>query len=54
VGGSRKLDAKYRKLLELQRKAQARLAKTLERFHQGTRDAYEVQNDLEWAQEKVK
>ncbi|KAH6869339.1 hypothetical protein B0T10DRAFT_594799 [Thelonectria olida] len=49
-----KLDAKHHELLELQRKAQARLAKTLERFQQGTRDTYEVRNDLEWTKEKVR
>ncbi|KAK7432334.1 hypothetical protein QQZ08_001286 [Neonectria magnoliae] len=50
---SGKLNAKHRELLELQKKAQARLAKTRERFQEGMRDAHEVRSDLEWTQKKV-
>ena len=32
--------------MELQKKAQARLAKTRERFQEGMRDAHEVRSDL--------
>ncbi len=47
------LNAKHRELLELQAKAQARLAKTRARFAQGLEDAREVRADLEWTQKKV-
>ncbi|KAK4224992.1 hypothetical protein QBC38DRAFT_511387 [Podospora fimiseda] len=47
------LNAKHRELLELQAKAQARLAKTRARFAQGLEDAREVRGDLEWTQKKV-
>ncbi|KAK1761069.1 hypothetical protein QBC47DRAFT_20900 [Echria macrotheca] len=47
------LNAKHRELLELQAKAQARLAKSRARFAQGLEDAREVRNDLEWTQKKV-
>lgn len=47
------LNAKHRELLELQAKAQARLAKTRARFARGLEDAREVHNDLEWTQKKV-
>ncbi|KAK4101919.1 hypothetical protein N658DRAFT_41537 [Parathielavia hyrcaniae] len=47
------LNAKHRELLELQAKAQARLAKSRARFAQGMEDAREVRNDLEWTQKKV-
>jgi len=47
------LNAKHRELLDLQAKAQARLAKTRARFAQGLEDAREVRNDLEWTQKKV-
>ncbi|KAK3371829.1 hypothetical protein B0T24DRAFT_531411 [Lasiosphaeria ovina] len=47
------LNAKHRELLELQAKAQARLAKSRARFTQGLEDAREVRNDLEWTQKKV-
>ncbi|AEO61433.1 hypothetical protein MYCTH_2311581 [Thermothelomyces thermophilus ATCC 42464] len=47
------LNAKHRELLELQAKAQARLAKTRARFAKGLEDAREVRNDLEWTQKKV-
>ncbi|KAK0704796.1 hypothetical protein B0H67DRAFT_360484 [Lasiosphaeris hirsuta] len=47
------LNAKQRELLELQAKAQARLAKSRARFAQGLEDAREVRNDLEWTQKKV-
>lgn len=50
---SGKLNAKHRELLELQAKAQARLAKTRERFTEGYRDAQDVRADLEWTQKKV-
>ncbi|KAG6041941.1 hypothetical protein E4U41_000056 [Claviceps citrina] len=50
---SGKLNAKHRELIELQKQAQARLAKTRERFHDGMRDAREVRADLEWTQKKV-
>ncbi|KAG5975207.1 hypothetical protein E4U55_007790 [Claviceps digitariae] len=50
---SGKLNAKYRELVELQKQAQARLAKTRERFQDGMRDAREVRSDLEWTQKKV-
>ncbi|TQN72907.1 Biogenesis of lysosome-related organelles complex 1 subunit KXD1 [Colletotrichum shisoi] len=50
---SGKLNAKHRELLELQKKAQARLAKTRERFNAGYRDAQDVRADLEWTQKKV-
>jgi hypothetical protein len=47
------MNAKHRELLELQKQAQARLAKTRERFGDGLRDAREVHADLEWTQKKV-
>ncbi|KAG6035046.1 hypothetical protein E4U19_003470 [Claviceps sp. Clav32 group G5] len=47
------LNAKHRELLELQKQAQARLAKTRQRFRDGLRDAREVRGDLEWTQKKV-
>lgn len=47
------MNAKTRELLELQKKAQARLAKTRERFQDGLRDAREVHEDLQWTQKKV-
>ncbi|PHH83817.1 hypothetical protein CDD82_6 [Ophiocordyceps australis] len=50
---SGKLNAKHRELLDLQKQAQARLAKTRERFQDGMRDAREVRADLEWTQKKV-
>lgn len=50
---SGKLNAKHRELVELQKQAQARLAKTRERFQEGMRDAREVRGDLEWTQKKV-
>ena len=39
--------------MELQQQAQARLARTRERFQEGMRDAREVRSDLEWTQKKV-
>ncbi len=48
------MNAKHRELLELQKQAQARLAKTRERFQEGLRDARDVHADLEWTQKKVK
>lgn len=50
---SGKLNAKHRELMDLQRQAQARLARTRERFQEGMRDAREVRGDLEWTQKKV-
>ncbi|KAJ6441823.1 KxDL domain-containing protein [Purpureocillium lavendulum] len=50
---SGKLNAKHRELVELQKQAQARLARTRERFQEGMRDAREVRGDLEWTQKKV-
>lgn len=47
------LNAKQRELLELQAKAQARLAKSRARFAEGLQDAREVRTDLEWTQKKV-
>jgi hypothetical protein len=47
------LNAKHRELLELQAKAQARLAKSRARFAQGLEDAREVRGDLEWTSKKV-
>ena len=39
--------------MDLQKQAQARLARTRERFAEGMRDAREVRGDLEWTQKKV-
>lgn len=50
---SGKLNAKQRELMDLQKQAQARLARTRERFADGMRDAREVRGDLEWTQKKV-
>lgn len=50
---SGKLNAKQRELMDLQKQAQARLARTRERFAEGMRDAREVRGDLEWTQKKV-
>ncbi|KAI1821216.1 hypothetical protein F4861DRAFT_533130 [Xylaria intraflava] len=47
------LNAKHRELLELQAKAQARLAKTRARFADGLRDAQEVRTNLEWTSKKL-
>lgn len=47
------LNAKHREVLELQAKAQARLARTRARFAQGLEDAQAVRKDLEWTQKKV-
>ncbi|KAI0555924.1 hypothetical protein F4680DRAFT_447343 [Xylaria scruposa] len=47
------LNAKHRELLELQAKAQARLAKSRARFADGVRDAHEVRTNLEWTSKKV-
>ncbi|KAI1179804.1 hypothetical protein F4777DRAFT_400497 [Nemania sp. FL0916] len=47
------LNAKHRELLELQAKAQARLAKSRARFADGVRDAQEVRSNLEWTSKKV-
>ncbi|KAK7752613.1 hypothetical protein SLS62_005382 [Diatrype stigma] len=50
---SGQLNAKHRELLELQAKAQARLAKSRARFQEGLRDAQDVRADLEWTSKKV-
>ncbi|RYO85905.1 hypothetical protein DL766_003963 [Monosporascus sp. MC13-8B] len=50
---SGQLNAKHRELLELQAKAQARLAKSRARFQEGIQDAQEVRADLEWTSKKV-
>ncbi|OAA57471.1 hypothetical protein SPI_07130 [Niveomyces insectorum RCEF 264] len=50
---SGRLNDKQRELLELQQKAQARLAKARTRFAEGMRDAREVRADLEWSQKKL-
>ncbi|KAH8677834.1 hypothetical protein BX600DRAFT_431153 [Xylariales sp. PMI_506] len=50
---SGQLNNKHRELLELQAKAQARLAKTRARFQEGMQDAQEVRADLEWTSKKV-
>ncbi|KAF2965640.1 hypothetical protein GQX73_g7932 [Xylaria multiplex] len=47
------LNAKHRELMELQAKAQARLAKSRARFADGARDAQEVRTNLEWTSKKV-
>ncbi|KAI1337564.1 hypothetical protein F5Y15DRAFT_147848 [Xylariaceae sp. FL0016] len=47
------LNAKHRELLELQVKAQARLAKSRARFADGLQDAQEVRANLEWTSKKV-
>ncbi|KAJ8121499.1 hypothetical protein ONZ43_g2060 [Nemania bipapillata] len=47
------LNAKHRELLDLQAKAQARLAKSRARFADGVRDAQEVRTNLEWTSKKV-
>ncbi|KAI0025783.1 hypothetical protein F4780DRAFT_225418 [Xylariomycetidae sp. FL0641] len=47
------LNAKHRELMDLQAKAQARLAKTRARFADGLQDAQEVRANLEWTSKKV-
>jgi len=47
------LNSKQREVLDLQAKAQARLAKTRARFAEGIQDAKEVRRDLDWTQQKV-
>ena len=47
------LNAKHRELLELQKHAQERLARTRARFQEGLRDAHDVHANLEWTQKKV-
>ncbi|KAI0161377.1 hypothetical protein GGR57DRAFT_355480 [Xylariaceae sp. FL1272] len=47
------LNAKQRELMELQAKAQARLAKSRARFADGMRDAQEVRTNLEWTSKKI-
>lgn len=50
---SGQLNNKHRELLELQAKAQARLAKSRARFAEGVQDAQEVRANLEWTSKKV-
>jgi hypothetical protein len=50
---SGQLNNKHRELLELQAKAQARLAKSRARFQEGVQDAQEVRANLEWTSKKV-
>ena len=50
---SGKLNAKHREVLDMQAKAQARLAKFRTRFAEGMDDAREVRADLEWTQKKL-
>ncbi|ETS79382.1 hypothetical protein PFICI_09235 [Pestalotiopsis fici W106-1] len=50
---SGQLNNKHRELLELQAKAQARLAKSRARFAEGVQDAQEVHANLEWTSKKV-
>ncbi|KAI0136897.1 hypothetical protein BJ170DRAFT_34854 [Xylariales sp. AK1849] len=50
---SGQLNNKQRELLELQAKAQARLAKSRARFQEGVQDAQEVRANLEWTSKKV-
>ncbi|KAI8962029.1 hypothetical protein F5Y11DRAFT_347849 [Daldinia sp. FL1419] len=50
---SGQLNNKHRELLEMQAKAQARLAKSRARFQQGLDDAREVHADLEWTSKKI-
>ncbi|EMR67705.1 hypothetical protein MGN70_000539 [Eutypa lata] len=50
---SGQLNAKHRELLELQAKAQARLARSRARFQEGLQDAQEVRANLEWTSKKV-
>lgn len=47
------LNAKHRELLDLQKKAQARLAKSRARYTEGMAAAYEVREDLEWTQKTL-
>ncbi|EGS23952.1 uncharacterized protein CTHT_0006620 [Thermochaetoides thermophila DSM 1495] len=47
------LNAKQRELLELQAKAQERLARMRTRFAQGLEDARQVTEDLEWTHKKL-
>ncbi|KIW03077.1 hypothetical protein, variant [Verruconis gallopava] len=50
---SGQLNAKQRKLMELQALAQSRMAAMQANFAQGIKDAKEVQRDLKWTQERV-
>ncbi|ORY56873.1 uncharacterized protein BCR38DRAFT_414194 [Pseudomassariella vexata] len=50
---SGQLNNKQRELMELQAKAQARLAKSRARFQEGIQDAQEVRANLEWTSKKV-
>ncbi|KAK8039351.1 hypothetical protein PG993_007762 [Apiospora rasikravindrae] len=50
---SGQLNNKHRELLELQAKAQARLAKSRARFQEGVQDAQEVRANLEWTSKKI-
>lgn len=50
---SGRLNDKHRQLLDLQKQAQARLARSRARFAEGMDDAREVRQNLEWTQKKV-
>ncbi|KAJ4375113.1 hypothetical protein N0V83_002197 [Neocucurbitaria cava] len=50
---SGELNAKHRELLELQARAQRRLASTRTNFAEGMRMSKEVQKDLQWTQKRV-
>lgn len=50
---SGKLNAKQREIMELQAKAQARIARAKSRFAEGMQDAKEVKRDLEWTSKRV-
>lgn len=50
---SGQLNAKQRKLMELQALAQSRMAAMQANFAQGIKDAKDVQRDLKWTQERV-
>lgn len=53
MNSSGNLGDKQRQLVELQAKAQARLAKVRARFAQNAEDARGPRADLEWTQKKV-
>ncbi|KAL2891248.1 hypothetical protein HOO65_010606 [Ceratocystis lukuohia] len=50
---SGKLNGKHRQLADMQQQAAGRLARFRERYTEGLRDAQEVQQDLEWTQQKL-
>jgi hypothetical protein len=53
ISRSGQLNAKQRKLMELQALAQSRMAAMQANFAQGIKDAKEVQRDLKWTQDRV-